>query len=223
MVRHSPFTLILSSDIVPANSGIGFELAAQLLAKTNPTYHVFVCARSPDKGLAALKDLESRKLPGTVEFLHIEMTNDDVINQAVESLTNSHGKLDILVNNAAVSIPEGSLREQMNEAFDTNATGPLILAEAVAPLLKKGSNARIINLTSAMGSIGRKLDPSGPMHRYREEPYRASKTALNMITACQFVEYGQFGIKVRVLTPNHIAVLINRRCSRMIRGLQYRI
>jgi NAD(P)-dependent dehydrogenase (short-subunit alcohol dehydrogenase family) len=193
---------------VPANSGIGFELTAQLLAKTNPTYHIFLCARSPDKGHTALKDLQSRKLPGTAELLHVDMTNDDTINRAVESITNSHGKLDVLVNNAAVSIPEGSLRKQMNEAFDTNATGPLVLTEAIAHLLKKGSDARIINISSGIGSIGRKLDPSGPMHKVRGEPYRASKTALNMITACQFVEYGQFGIKVSVRGLNLCLVLI---------------
>jgi NAD(P)-dependent dehydrogenase (short-subunit alcohol dehydrogenase family) len=52
-----------------------------------------------------------------------------------------------------------------------------------------------------VGSIGRKLDPSTPLHKVGAVQYRASKTALNMVTACQFVEYGEMGIKVSLYDP----------------------
>lgn len=181
-----------------ANSGIGFELTAQLLAKG---HHVLMGSRSADKGNAALKDLQSRKLPGTAEMLQLDMTDDDTINRVASTVEERHGKLDILVNNAAVAVPPGSERDQLRLAFDTNATGPYILTKALTSLLQKSSGARVINVSSGIGSIGRKLDPSSPFHRVSGVQYRASKTALNMVTACQFVELGDMGIKVFLYDP----------------------
>jgi NAD(P)-dependent dehydrogenase (short-subunit alcohol dehydrogenase family) len=113
----------------------------------------------------------------------------------------THGRLDILVNNAAVALPTGTDREQLRLAFDTNATGPWVLTKTLLPLLQKSSGARIINISSGVGSIGRKLDPTSPMHKFSGVQYRASKTALNMISAVQYVEYGELGIKVSLYDP----------------------
>lgn len=128
------------------------------------------------------------------------MTDDATITAAATSVAQNHGRLDILVNNAAIALPPAEgLREQMRLAFDTNATGPLMLTEAFAPLLKKSTNParRIVNVSSGVGSIGRRLNRESPMYKLQGQPYRASKTALNMITACAFAEYEEFGIKVR--------------------------
>ena len=88
-----------------------------------------------EKGEAAVKDLESRKLPGTIELVTIDTTKDDTINAAAENVEKKHGKLDVLINNAAVAVVEGSLREQMNASFDTNATGALVISQAFLPYL----------------------------------------------------------------------------------------
>ncbi|KAF2448540.1 NAD(P)-binding protein [Karstenula rhodostoma CBS 690.94] len=185
--------------ITGANSGIGFELAAQFLQKG--TYHVLVGSRSTQKGTTALKDLQSRNYPGTAELIHLDVTDDNTINEAATTVETTHGKLDILVNNAAIAIPPGNDREQLRLAFDTNATGPWVLTKTLLPLLQKSSGARIINISSGVGSIGRKLDPANPMHKLSHVQYRASKTALNMVTACQYVEYGALGIKVALYDP----------------------
>ncbi|KAL1593770.1 hypothetical protein SLS60_010502 [Paraconiothyrium brasiliense] len=185
--------------ITGANSGIGFELAAQLLQKG--TYHVLVGARSTQKGTAALKDLQSRNYPGTAELLPLDVTDDSTIGEAASTVEKNHGKLDILVNNAAIALPPGTDREQLRLAFDTNATGPWVLTRTLLPLLQKSSGARIINISSGIGSIGRKLDPASPFHKMSGVQYRASKTALNMISACQYVEYGDLGIKVSLYDP----------------------
>ncbi|KAK7188878.1 hypothetical protein DPSP01_007701 [Paraphaeosphaeria sporulosa] len=185
--------------ITGANSGIGFELAAQLLQKG--TYHVLVGSRSTRKGALALKDLQSRNYPGTVELLPLDVTDDNTISDVASTVESQHGKLDILVNNAAVAIPPGNDREQLRLAFDTNATGPWVLTKTLLPLLQKSTSARIINISSGVGSIGRKLDPANPMHKLSAVQYRASKAALNMVTACQYVEYGALGIKVALYDP----------------------
>jgi NAD(P)-dependent dehydrogenase (short-subunit alcohol dehydrogenase family) len=197
--KSIPYNLHSTSNPSTGNSGIGFELAAQLLAKS--TYHVLIGSRSVDKGTTALADLQSRNLPGTAEMLQLDVTDDDTINQVALVVERNHGKLDILVNNAAVAMPLGSDREQLRAAFDTNATGPYILAKTLLPLLQKSPSARVINISSGVGSIGRKLDPSGPFHKFSEVQYRASKTALNMVSACQFVEFADMGIKVSLYDP----------------------
>lgn len=197
---HSTST-VTHTDELPANSGIGFELAAQLLRKGS--YHILVGSRSVQKGQIALNDLQSRDYAGSAELLHLDVTDDNTINEAASIVAKQHGKLDILVNNAANALPQGNDREQLQAAFDTNATGPWVLTKTLLPLLQKSSSARIINISSGVSSIGRKLEPTNPMRKLSAVPYRASKTALNMVTACQYVEYGALGIKVLLYDPGY--------------------
>ena len=164
-------------------------------------YHVLVGSRSTEKGDAAVQDLQSRNLPGSAEMLPIDVTNDDTINRAAATVEREHGKLDWLVNNAAVASQTPTLRQQLREEFDTNATGPAVIAGAFLPLLQKSSSSpRIVNVSSGAGSINRRLDPSSALYKMHGVQYRASKAALNMITACQYVEYGP-GIKVFAYDP----------------------
>ena len=183
-----------------ANGGLGFELAAQLMAKDS--YHVLLGSRSPEKGNAAVKELQSRSLPGSVELIVIDVTSDESIEGAATTVENSHGKLDILVNNAAIATSAPPLRQQLRVAFDTNATGPAVVVNAFVSLLKKSTTTpRIINVTSGVGSIERRLDTSSPSYKIQAMEYRAGKTALNMITACQWVQYAPEGIKVFAFCP----------------------
>ncbi|KAL1799472.1 hypothetical protein ACET3X_003509 [Alternaria dauci] len=175
--------------VTGANSGIGFEIAHQLAQRGR--YHVLIGSRSTSKGSAALQDLQARKLPGTIELVHLDLQNDDHIEQTTKLIEQKHGKLDILFNNAAVALPEGlTERERLTTAFDTNATGPWLLTKALVPLLKKSENPRIVNISSGAGSIGRRLAPESPMYKIQALPYRASKVAFNMISACLYVEHG---------------------------------
>ena len=110
----------------------------------------------------------------------------------------------MLVNNAAISGGIGSLREQLRTAFDTNATGPAVVASTFLPLLLASTHPgrRIVNISSGAGSISRRLDTSSAMYKMKGGwQYRASKAALNMLNACMQVEYGELGIKVLAFDP----------------------
>ena len=134
-------------------------------------------------------------------MLLIDATKDDTINDAAATVERKHSKLDWLVNNAAVASKASSLREQLREEFDTNATGPAVITNAFVPLLQKSSaSPRIVNVSSGAGSINRRLDSSSTMYKMGGVQYRASKAALNMITACQSVELGP-QIKVFAYCP----------------------
>lgn len=78
------------------------------------------------------------------------------------------------------------------------------MVEYFGPLLLKStphSPTRIVNVSSGAGSIGRRLDLTSPMYKIQVISYRASKTAMNMMTACYAVEYGEKGVKVFAVDP----------------------
>ncbi|KAL4900980.1 hypothetical protein BDW74DRAFT_89439 [Aspergillus multicolor] len=195
-------TLVL---ITGATNGIGFELATQLLAKS--TYHVLLGARSPEKGHAAIETIRTKNLPGSgsINLLHIDVTNDATIEAAAQHVQSVHGHLDILVNNAAVScmLSPPNLREQMRTSLDTNATGPAVVTSIFAPLLQRSisQSRRIISITSGAGSITQRLDPASAMYKVQQVQYRASKAALHMVSACQVVEFEPYGVKVFLYDP----------------------
>lgn len=118
-------------------------------------------------------------------------------------------RIDVLVNNAAIasSAVGGTLFEQLDQCFRTNAVGPAAVVEAFAPLLRNSTSStpRIINVTSGAGSISLRLDATSPTYEHKVVAYRASKAALNMVTACQSVEYGPLGWKVFAFCPGFTA------------------
>ena len=106
-------------------------------------------------------------------------------------------RLDALVNNAAVVGMGQSPAEGMVSCFQTNATGPFLMVENFAPLLKKAHGTpRIVNVSTSQSVIQHRLDPNWQGYDIKGVQYRSSKAALNMVTACQVVEFGPQGFKV---------------------------
>jgi NAD(P)-dependent dehydrogenase (short-subunit alcohol dehydrogenase family) len=187
-----------------ANGGIGFELTCQLLSKTTPTWHVLLGSRSIEKGYAALKRLDSLNLPGTVEVVQLDVADDNTIVRAGKDAAAAHGRLDLVVNNAAIAYTGPRSRESMHASFDTNVVGPMRVAEVFAPLLQKSTaplGPRIVNVSSRAGSVGRRLDTSTMIYDSHFVEYRTSKAALNMLSVCMVWEYRKLGIKTFVFCP----------------------
>ncbi|KAI0970921.1 NAD(P)-binding protein [Xylaria arbuscula] len=186
--------------ITGANSGIGFEVANQLLA--NGSFHVLLGARSQEKGRAAIAELQSRNLPGTVELLHLDVADEKSVAAAAKAVKEKHGRLDALVNNAGVAPSEGTLAEQMVQSFLVSAVGAQIMGDYFAPLLKKSRGTpRLVNVTSGAGSISNRMDPDGYGNDHPVIPYRVSKTAMNMVFAGQHRGFEGDGFKVFLYGP----------------------
>ncbi|KAH6877990.1 hypothetical protein BKA58DRAFT_426897 [Alternaria rosae] len=192
--------------ITGANGGIGLSLATQLL--DDAKYHIVLGSRSAEKGEAAVQQLQEKGLPGKVELLQIDVSDEASIEKAKNVVEGRYGRIDALVNNAAITGEEpasSSLSTRMTSAFLTNTTGPAVIVETFAPLLAKsaqmGKTPRIINVTSGAGSIGLRSDRGNPHQAMKVLPYRTSKAALNMLTACQDYEYGPKGWKVFCFCP----------------------
>jgi NAD(P)-dependent dehydrogenase (short-subunit alcohol dehydrogenase family) len=155
----------------------------------SPSYHILIGARSIDKGKAAVDELQSKGHKGTCLLIQIDQTDDASIAAAAKTVEETHGRLDILINNAAIALEEPT-RENMTANFNTNATGVYFVTQAFRPLLLKAQGtARVINVSSGMGSVGLKLDHSNWVSSVAALPYRASKAALHMVTAELIYEF----------------------------------
>jgi NAD(P)-dependent dehydrogenase (short-subunit alcohol dehydrogenase family) len=162
--------------------------------------------RSLTKGQQALADLESRKPAGTLSLLELDITSDASITSAVKTVTATYGVLDVLINNAGIGLTTAKdYRGSILETINTNAVSALVLTDALLPLLKKSSDPRIINVTSGLGSIADRLDPSSDSYGLPYEAYRMSKAALNMATACMHANYASFGAKAWAYCPGFVA------------------
>ncbi|POR39591.1 (+)-neomenthol dehydrogenase [Tolypocladium paradoxum] len=190
--------------ITGANSGIGYD-ASYSVAAASPSNHVIMGCRSLAKGAKALEELQERKPAGTLSVLELDVTNDDTIKAAAEKISADFGVLDALVNNAGVVV-RGSRdrRAELLDTLNTNTVGPFVLTEALLPLLRKSKDPRIINVSSAIGSISIRLDPSHASYDLPAEAYRMSKAALNMATACMHAAYSPWGARVWAYCPGYV-------------------
>jgi NAD(P)-dependent dehydrogenase (short-subunit alcohol dehydrogenase family) len=173
--------------ITGANRGIGLELARQLAARGDD---VVATCRDPESAT------ELRALDVTVARLDVTSAED--VARLIES---TQGPLDVLINNAGVGVrgqPLGSLDyDRFARFFDTNAMGPVRVAEAFLPRLRSGERRVIASITSRMGSIAD--NTSGGSYEYR-----ASKAALNMANRSMAVDLGPEGFVCMVLHPGWV-------------------
>jgi NAD(P)-dependent dehydrogenase (short-subunit alcohol dehydrogenase family) len=163
--------------VTGGNRGIGRAICTRLVQKG---YALIVGSRDINLGNIAVqelsKELSAGAYPKTVE---LDMNNDQNILDASIFIEKEFGKLDLLVNNAAV-LPnaDNSIHadiDTIKASMQTNVYGPLKLIQKTIPLLRKSDDARIINVSSGMGSF------SEAAAAYAA--YRMSKASLNFLTS----------------------------------------
>lgn len=205
--------------VTGANQGVGLQLVKELVAHGHT---VLLGARNLERGEAAARDVG----PGAIA-LQLDVTDRTSIAAAAERVRAQFGRLDLLVNNAAVSntrkqqlglslqdyaalsrASNASL-DEMRAVWETNVFGVLAVYQAMLPLLRKSSDARIVNVSSGVGSLAVNADPKFPYHRFFGPVYPASKTALNAITLAMMVELESTGIKVNLVSPGFTKTNLN--------------
>jgi NAD(P)-dependent dehydrogenase (short-subunit alcohol dehydrogenase family) len=171
------------------------------------------------KGQKCLTEVQSRNPQGTVSLLELDISSDASISAAAKTLSADFGRLDVLINNAGISArPDPGLpRAKILEIYNTNAVGPMLLTEALTPLLKASSNPRVINVSSVLGSVTERFDPKSGAYNSPWDAYRMSKAALNMATACQHKALGQFGCKVWAFCPGFVITNLSGEADRQWR------
>jgi NAD(P)-dependent dehydrogenase (short-subunit alcohol dehydrogenase family) len=203
--------------ITGANQGVGFQVAKELVAKG---LTVLVGSRNFARGEAASHEIG----PGAIA-VQLDVTDRVSIAAAAERIRKEFGRLDLLINNAAISnTRKGNLSleeyakmsrasnaslDEIRAVWETNVFGVLAVYQAMLPLLRESPDARIVNVSSAVGSLGLNADPAFPYHARFSPVYSASKTALNAITLTMMIELESTAIKVNLVTPGFTKTNLN--------------
>jgi NAD(P)-dependent dehydrogenase (short-subunit alcohol dehydrogenase family) len=192
--------------VTGGNTGIGFEIV-RALAKRGMT--VYLGSRDSDRGTQAASEL---KAEGDVRPLLLDITDANQRQAAVTAIQAAHGRLDILINNASLA---GNVLEvtpeTLQESFETNAFGPLLLTQLAVPLLRKSAHPRIVNVSSAAGSFGW-LSNLDPRFDSSQMPYAycAAKAALNVNTVLLASALKADGIKINSVNPGYVKSQVSR-------------
>ncbi|KAK0731733.1 short-chain dehydrogenase [Lasiosphaeris hirsuta] len=177
----APYTHI--TLVTGANQGIGFEIAKKLSTE-HKDYHVILAGRRKEAIDEAVAKLMALGL--AVEGLLLNQDSDESITTAAKAVEEKHGRLDVLINNAALGFPPKGVegRAGWQAVFNTNVFGVAQVTDTFIPLLEKSQapTKRIVMLSSTMGSEAYKADPKNWHHSLDVPPYATSKAALNMLT-----------------------------------------
>lgn len=203
--------------VTGANQGIGLQVAKELVATG---YTVLLGSRNLEHGEVAAKGIGAGAIP-----LQLDVTNPTSIATAAERIRKEFGRIDLLVNNAGISqagragrtfeeaTNEGRASvaslEEVKAIWETNVFGVIAVTQAMLPFLKESAAGRIINVSSALGSLNLNADPSYPYRAIFGVGYAASKTALNAITLSFAIELEASNIKVNAASPGFPATALN--------------
>ncbi|KAI7812175.1 C-factor [Triplophysa rosa] len=198
--------------ITGASRGLGLQMVKQLIGSPERPKKIIATARDP----AAAEDLQALAAsnPG-VDVVTLDVTSDVSVDDAVqqvESIVGADG-LNCLINNAAINIScnlDTVTRDAMMKTYESNTVAPLFVTKAFLPLLRtaavRGSGmgihrSAVINVSSLLGSVQLNW---GEMASFKSIAYRASKSALNMVTRCLAVDLEDDGILCVALHPGWV-------------------
>ena len=170
--------------VTGGNRGIGLETTIQLAERG---LGVLMGVRGGRLDPAVGEALEARGVGALVSHVPLDVTDPESIGAMADLVAERHGHLDVLVNNAGISIDDGVPASEMKDdtllaTLQTNLLGCHRVTRALLPLLRKSSAARIVNVSSTLGSLS---DASDPVSSYKDAicpAYRISKAALNAWT-----------------------------------------
>jgi NAD(P)-dependent dehydrogenase (short-subunit alcohol dehydrogenase family) len=204
--------------VTGANQGVGLQVAKELVAHG---LTVLVGSRNFEKGQAAAKQIGMG-----AHALQLDVTDQASITAAAERIRNEFGRLDVLVNNAAISntgrragvtieeyaqstLASNVSLDEVRAVWETNVFGVLAVYQAMLPLLRESPAANIVNVSSGVGSLTANADPAYPYHKMFGPVYPASKAALNAMTLAMMIELESTPIKIRLVSPAFTSTNLN--------------
>ncbi|MEV4759526.1 SDR family oxidoreductase [Micromonospora sp. NPDC049559] len=204
--------------ITGANKGIG-RATAERLAALGMT--VLIGARDQGRGEQAAAAV--RAAGGDAYAVVLDVTDPATVGAAARWVEERFGRLDVLINNAGISgsgqvspedahdqVPSSVDLDMVRAVFETNVFGVIRVTNALLPLLRRSPAPRIVNVSSAAGSLTLASDPDGPLAGLlASAAYSPSKTALNGLTVQYANELRKDGILVNAADPGFVDTDIN--------------
>ncbi|MEC3994456.1 SDR family NAD(P)-dependent oxidoreductase [Actinacidiphila sp. DG2A-62] len=200
--------------VTGANKGIGREIAGQLAALGHT---VVVAARSAERGEQAAREL--REAGGDATSVVLDVTDAASVAAAADTVEKRYGRLDVLVNNAGISRPNGGgLVDQqpgtvdvdtIRTIFETNVFGVIAVTEAMLPLLRRSDAPRVVNVSSSAGSLAGMADMDAGSERPIAVGYAPSKTTETAVTLQYARALKPENILVNAVCPGFVATDLN--------------
>ncbi len=196
--------------VTGATRGIGLETVRQLAVAG---VHTLLAGRDLGRAEHAAAKLRAEGLP--VEAIALDVVDPGSIAAAAARIEAQLGRLDILVNNAGVMLdddklpPSAQSMRQWRDTFDTNLFGVVETTRALLPLLQQAPAARIVNVSSGLGSLSMHADPASPIYHYKPVAYDVSKSAVNAWTIHLAYELRDTPIKVNTIHPGSVKTDMN--------------
>ncbi|MFT3837874.1 MAG: SDR family NAD(P)-dependent oxidoreductase [Myxococcaceae bacterium] len=205
--------------VTGGNQGVGLQVVKELAANG---VTVLLGSRNLARGEEAARGVGPNAKP-----IQLDVIDRASIAAAAERISHEHGRLDLLVNNAAISnlrkqqlglsladyaklsLASNASLDEVRAIWETNVFGVLAVYQAMLPLLRKSKAARIVNVSSGVGSLTTNANPAFPYRAMYGPGYSASKTALNAITLAMMIELEGTSVKVNLVSPGFTKTNLN--------------
>ena len=182
----------LVAIVTGSSGGIGLATSLALARKGILTYATM-------RNLAKRDTIQSvaDKQQLLIRVVQLDVTDENSIKKAIQSILSEAGRIDLLVNNAGYTLTgafEDIGIDEIEAQYETNVFGVIRVTQAVLPVMRKQGSGRIINISSGAGRIGY---PGG-------SAYVSSKFALEGLSESMAYEIEQFGIKTVLVEPGFV-------------------
>jgi NAD(P)-dependent dehydrogenase (short-subunit alcohol dehydrogenase family) len=202
--------------VTGANSGIG-KATALGLARLGAT--VVMLCRDSERGEAALHEIEQKTGRSNLQLMICDLSSQKSIRDFASGFREQHDRLDVLVNNAGVLMPQRSITEDgLETTFAINHLGYFLLTNLLLDLLKKSAPSRVVNVSSAAHAYGH-LHLSDLQHEQKYGAFRAyasSKLANALFTRELARRLEGTGVTVNCLHPGGVATSLFRRLPKFL-------
>jgi 2-deoxy-D-gluconate 3-dehydrogenase len=197
--------------VTGGNGGIGLGMA-QGLSAAGAT--VVIAARNADKSAAAVASIIASG--GKASAIVVDVTDEADCQTMVAATLKTHGRLDILINNAGINIrkrPEEYTLAEWQQILQTNLTSAFICSQAAYPEMKRAAQGKIINIGSMMSIFGTAFTT----------PYAASKGGIVQMTRALACAWAADNIQVNAVLPGWVDTELTQTARKDIAGLHERV
>ncbi len=197
--------------VTGGNGGIGLGMA-QGLASCGAD--IVLAGRNAEKAQTALAELAQHRV--RTAFVAADVVHAQACRDLVTETLARFGRLDILINNAGMSVrkmPQDYTEQEWHQVLDTNLTGAFFCSQAAYPAMKQGGGGKMINIGSMMSIFGAPY----------ATPYAASKGGIVQMTRALATAWAKDNIQVNAVLPGWIDTDMTRTARRQVQGLHERV